>query len=301
MDLPEDIILTEKPRLRRPAMVCGISGWVDGGEAATGTVEYLMNRLSVQEFAEIPIDRFHVFQVPGIIASRPHIKIEDGLVEEHDFPSNNFFYWTNPSADNDVILFLGSEPNLRWSEYADAILHIVQEFGVSRIYLLGGVLDKTPHTREPNVSCACSSPELKDEMLRYGVRFTSYEGPGRFGTTLLYICQQRGIEMVSLTARATYYPEYNIVISHNPKTIRAMVRRLSGMLELDLDVSDLDKEVAGFEEKLGGMVGRNAEFRAYLEKLENDYVELKYEEPLELSADEAVRIAEDLLRGKTGD
>ena len=41
--------------------------------------------------------------------------------------------------------------------------------------------------------------------------------------------------------------------------------------------------------------------RAYLEKLENDYVELKYEEPLELSADEAVRIAEDLLRGKTGD
>ena len=138
-------------------------------------------------------------------------------------------------------------------------------------------------------------------MLRYGVRFTSYEGPGRFGTTLLYICHQRGIEMVSLTARATYYPEYNIVISHNPKTIRALARRLDGMLRLGLDVSDLDEEVVAFEKRLGSMVGRSAEFRSYLEKLEKEYVELKYQEPLELSGDEAVRIAEDLLRGKTGD
>ena len=282
-------------------MVCGIGGWVDGGEAATGTVEYLEHKLSAKQFAEIPIDRFHVFQVPGQIASRPHIKIEDGVVREQSFPGNQFYYWVNPSADGDLILFLGTEPNLRWTEFADAILHVVREFNVCRIYLLGGVLDKTPHTREPNVSCACSSPELKDGMLRYGVSFTSYEGPGRFGTTLLYICHQRGIEMVSLTARATYYPEYNIVISHNPKTIRAMARRLDGMLRLGLDMSDLDQEVAAFEERLGSMVGRSAEFRSYLEKLEKDYVELKYQEPLELSADEAVRIAEDLLRGKTED
>ena len=35
MDQPEDVTFTEKPRLRRPAMVCGISGWVDGGEAVS--------------------------------------------------------------------------------------------------------------------------------------------------------------------------------------------------------------------------------------------------------------------------
>ena len=301
MDQPDDLILTDKPSLRHPAMVCGIGGWVDGGQAATGTVEYLTHKLSAKEFAEIPIDRFHVYQVPGQIASRPHIKIEDGVVREHDFPSNQFYYWVNPSSDSDLILFLGAEPNLRWPEFADAILHVVREFGVCRIYLLGGVLDRTPHTMEPNVSCACSSPELKDEMLRYGVRFTSYQGPGRFGTTLLYICQQRGIEMVSFTARATYYPEYNIVISHNPKTIRAVTKRLNSLLELGLDMSDLDEEVVGFEDRLGKMVGRSAEFRSYLEKLEKDYVELKYQEPLELSGDEAVQIAEDLLRRNAGD
>ena len=301
MDERENVVFTEKPSLRRPGMVCGISGWVDGGRAATGTVEYLVGKVSATEFARIPIDRFHVYQVPGEVTSRPHIKIEDGVVKEHSFPTNQCYYWINPSSDSDLILFLGTEPNLHWEEYAEAVLHVVREFNVSRLYLLGGVLDKTPHTREPNVSCACSSADLKGEMLKYGVRFTSYEGPGRFGTTLLYICQQQGIEMVSLTSRATYYPEFSIVISHNPKTIRAMARRLNGMLQLGLDMSDLDAEVSEFEGRLGAMARRSAEFQTYLDKLEKDYVELRYEEPLELSGDEAVRIAEDLLKGKTGD
>ena len=299
MEQPENVIITEKPGLRRPAMVCGISGWVDGGEAATGSVEYLIRKFSAKEFAEIPIDRFHIYQVPGQIVSRPQVKIEDGVITGHSYHSNRFYYWVNPGSESDVILFDGTEPNLHWTEFADAILHVVEKFGVSRIYLLGGVLDKTPHTREPNVSCACTTSGLKEEMLKYGVRYTSYAGPSRFGTTLLYICQQKGIEMVSLTARATYYPEFSIVISHNPKTIRAMVRRLDGLLQLGLDVSDLDQQVAEFEERLGAMANRSSEFRSYLEKLERDYVEIKYQEPLELSGDEAVRIAEDLLRGRT--
>ena len=299
MDASKDVIVTKKPGLRNPAMICGISGWVDGGEAATGSVEYLVQKLSAQEFARIPIDRFHVFQVPGQIASRPLIKIEDGIITEHSYPQNQFYYIANPASDKDLILFQGTEPNLHWDEYAEAILHVVSEFQVSRIYLLGGVLDKIPHTREPNVSCACSKPDLKVEMLKYGVRFTSYEGPSRFGTTLLYVCQQKGIEMVSLTARVTYYPEYSIVVSHNPKSIRALIKRLNSIICLNLDMSDLDEEVVDFENRLGKIANRSADFHSYLEKLEKNYVELKYEEPFELTADEAVQIAEDFLKGNT--
>jgi len=299
MNSPGNIAITQKPKLRRPYMVCGISGWVDGGQSATGSVEYLLTKLETKRFAEIPIGPFHVFQVPGQVTSRPHIKIEDGILKEHSFPENRFFYWVNPESDRDLILFLGSEPSLNWEEYADAILYLVNEFDVSRIYLLGGVLDATPHTREPHVSCACSSPELKEEMQKYGVTFTSYEGPGRFGTTLLHICQKKGIPMVSITARATYYPEFSIVISRNPKSIRALIRRLDNLLQLHLDISDLDAEVKGFEDRLGSMANGSSDFRTYLERLEKEYQEVTYEEPLEISGDEAVRIAEELLRGNT--
>ena len=56
-------------------MICGIGGWIDGGEAATGSIRYLLGKLKAKEFAHIPLDRFHVFQVPGEISSRPHIKL----------------------------------------------------------------------------------------------------------------------------------------------------------------------------------------------------------------------------------
>ena len=282
-------------------MVCGISGWVDGGEAATGSIQYLVRKLEAKGFAEIPTNRFHIFQVPGQLSLRPHIKIEDGILKEHRFPQNQFFYWVNPNADNDLILFLGTEPNLNWEEYADAILSVAEELAVIRIYLLGGVLDKTPHTREPGVSCACSSDQLKEEMRKYSVQFSNYEGPGSFSTTLLRICQDRQGQMVSLTTRATYYPEFDIIIPHNPKAIRAVVSRLNHLLRLNLDISDLDKQAEEFEVKLSFMASQNPAFRTYVEELEKDFIEVKYEEPLEMSPDEAVRLAEEFLKGKRED
>ena len=301
MDRRGNVIIVQKPKLRRPYLVLGISGWVDGREAATGSTRYLVRKLKAKSFAEIPLDRFHIFQVPGQLSLRPQIRIEDGLLKEHRFPQNQFFYWVNPDADNDLILFLGTEPNLNWEEYAEAILSVAEEFAVVRIYLLGGVLDKTPHTKEPGVSCACSSEQLLQEMRKYGMHFSNYEGPGRFGTTLLYICQKKRVPMVSITARATYYPEFNIVIPRNPKSIRAVVRRLNSLLCLNLDFSDLDREAEEFEAKLGFMASHNPEFQAYIEELEKDFTEVKYEEPLDISANEAVQIAEEFLKEKRED
>ncbi|MBN2186176.1 MAG: PAC2 family protein [Dehalococcoidia bacterium] len=296
MDKQGNVIITEKPTLRHPYMVCGISGWVDGGESATGSVRYLVSKLEAKRFAEIPIDKFHIFQVPGQLSLRPQIKIEDGVLKEHHFPQNQFFYWVNPNADNDLILFLGTEPNLNWEEYSDAILGVVEEFAVSRIYLLGGVLDKIPYTKEPRVSCLCSSDQLKEEMQKYSMQLLNYEGPGRWGTALLYTCQKKGFQMACVTVAVSYYPEFNVIISRNPKAIRAVVRRLNDLLHLNLDVSDLDREAEELETKLGFMASHNPEFRAYIEQMEKDFIEIKYEKPLDISANEAVHIAEEFLR-----
>jgi len=197
-----------------------------------------------------------------------------------------------------LILFLGTEPNLNWEEYAHAALGIAEEFTVARIYLLGGVLDKTPHTKEPGVSCTSSSQELKEEMQKYSMQFGSYEGPGSFATTLLYICQEKRMPVVSIIARATYYPEFNILIPCNPKSIRAVVRRLNSLLRLNLDTSDLDREAEEFETKLEFMTSHNPELQAYVKELEKDFIEVKYEEPLDISADEAIQIAEEFLKKK---
>ncbi|MFH1639310.1 MAG: PAC2 family protein [Chloroflexota bacterium] len=296
MEKKENIVLISKPELRRPYMICGISGWVDGGEVATGGVKYLVKKIGAEKFAEIPIARYHIYQIPGGISLRPHVKMDNGIVKEHYFPRNQFYYWLNPNAEHDLILFRGTEPNLNWEEYVNTILDFAREYSVARIYLLGGVLDETPHTREPKVSCACTSSALRDEIQKYKVQFSNYEGPGSFSTTMLYFCQQRGIDAVSFTSRATYYPEFDIVIPRNPKSIRTVIRRLNHLLSLNLDFSDLDKEAREFEGKLDFMASQNSRFRSYVEELEKNYVEMIYEEPLEISADEAIKFAEEFLK-----
>jgi hypothetical protein len=36
MEESEKLVFSQKPMLRRPYVVCGLTGWVDGGEVAKG-------------------------------------------------------------------------------------------------------------------------------------------------------------------------------------------------------------------------------------------------------------------------
>ncbi len=298
MERENNLEYTEKPTLKRPYLICGFRGWVDGGEAATGSIQYLTEKLNAKKFAEIPIEEFRVFQMPGEEFLRPEVKIEDGILKEHRMSKSEFTYSKNSGNKNDLIFFSGIEPNIYWSKYATNFLSIIKEFSVKRVYLLGGVMGQVPYTKEPNVSCVCSPPAILVEMKKYNVQFGSYEGPGSFGTTLIYECQKNNIQVVSFMAVAPYYPEHNISISRSPGSIRAIVKRLNRLLDLDLDLSDLDVEVNDLENKLRFLADQNTEFKDYISQLEKDYVELKYEDSLGISADEAVRIAEDLLKNQ---
>jgi proteasome assembly chaperone (PAC2) family protein len=286
------------PRLRHPHMICGISGWVDGGEAATGCTQYLIKKLKAVRFAEMPMDNYNVYQVPGQLTQRPYIKIEDGLLKEHRLPQNWFYYNINPHIDNDIILFLGTEPCLKWEEYTETIADVAQKFNVEKLYLLGGVLNKTPHTKEPRISCTCSSAQLKEDMQEFGLHFGSYEGPGSIGTMIMHTCQKRQIPVVSLMVSATYYPEFNIVIQRNPKAIRAVARMLNQIIPLNADLSELDQEVMTLEVKLGLLVGQNSQLQTYVNNLEKEVAEMERDESVDISANEAVNIVEDLLKGE---
>jgi proteasome assembly chaperone (PAC2) family protein len=296
-----DIVYSARPELRQPAMVIALDGWVDGGGAATGTVEYLRRKLRPRKLAEIPLERFHVYQLPGQLSLRPYCKVEQGLLTEYRPQRNTFYYWINPDGAHDVILFKGTEPSLNWDAYCEAILSVAGQFGVERIYMVGGVLDKTPHTRNPGVSSVCTSQDLRDELVHFGVGFTEYEGPGGVRTTLLHLAGRRGIEMAILHVRCTYYPEFNMVISHNPKAIRALVVRLRRLLHLPVDTAELDRQSRDFEARVAFMAAQNAELKAYIDTLEREYGEAETLDLQGLSADDAIQAAEEFLRGYSGE
>lgn len=292
------IILHETPSLREPYLLAGFSGWVDGGQAATGILKYLIRKLNATRFAEIPVSEFNVFQVPGVESLRPHSKTEDGVVTDFHIPRNELFYWkrAQPDQGHDLVLLLGVEPQLHWPEFIAEVMDLAQRLGVVGVYSVGAVLGGVPHTRDPAVSCAVSDSALKRELDQYKVRYSNYEGPSTFNTALLVQCRERGLKAVQLNGRAVYYPEFGIIIAYNPMVILALLKRLRGLLGLELDLSDLEAASHELVERLNSLESQSTKLREYVEELERNFVELRYESPIAGAPEEIIRDAEEFLR-----
>jgi proteasome assembly chaperone (PAC2) family protein len=292
----EHLIFNDMPVLRKPIMICGFNGWLDGGQAASGSVKQLIRQLHAKKFAEIPSQYFHIYQVQGCQSLRPEVRIENGLLTEFHAPQSQFFYAINQNSEHDIILLLGTEPNLNWEAYSDSIIRVAREFSTERIYLLGGVLDKIPYTFEPKVFCSFNRPGIRDEMKQNDVSFVSRVGPATFCANVLYASRQSGIDAVSLTVQAVCYPEFNIFVHYNPKSIIALLLRIAYLTSLEINYSWLNDRTMDFEQKLDSLRSQCEKLSVYLEVLENCYGEETLKEPLDMSGDEAVKIVEDMLR-----
>ncbi len=296
MDERSNLIFRSRPNLRSPYIVCGLNGWVNGGDVSVAGVRYLISQFKGKEFAEMPTSRYHVYQVPGVESLRPVFRMKDGLIEDFQFPDDRFYYVLNPASEHDLILFLGNEPNLNWEEYADSVVSLACGFGASRLYTFGAVLDRSPYAREPKISCSCTSAEVKKEMEKYNVNFSSREGTASVNIMLLHACQKRGLDGANFTVRTPYYPEFNINVDYSPKSIRAVLVRLNHLMHLDIRFNGLNEAIRELEGKLDFIRRQNQQFNSYIEELEKDYVEMPYQEPLDMSPQEAIMLAEEFLR-----
>jgi proteasome assembly chaperone (PAC2) family protein len=244
----------------------GLSGWMDGGDVSTGTINYLVAKLKAEDVAEIKPGGLYLYNFPGSmeIASifRPHCKIEDGLVKNYDSPHNTFYC----SREHNLLLFSGTEPNINWDIYADAIFEICRHFDIERIYFVGSVAGLVPHTREPRLFCSVSHAALKDTFVHYGVKFSNYEGPASIVTFLTNDAAHHNIEMVSLICTIPAY-----VQGYNPMCITSVIRRLMGFLEIEINLDDIQKNSEEFEKRLSTIVEQQTELAGNIRKLEEDY------------------------------
>ncbi|MGD9109952.1 MAG: PAC2 family protein, partial [Phycisphaerales bacterium] len=249
-----------------PRVLLGFSGWMDGGDVSTGTINLLIEKLGAEKIAEIKPDSFYLYSFPGSMELtalfRPHTRIKEGLIKSYELPTNMFFC----SEKDNLILFNGKEPNINWSEFADCIFELCNKCGVRNIYFIGSVAGLVPHTREPRLFCSVSNPQLKDKLVHYGVKFSNYEGPASIVTYLTSRATEYSVDMVSFVSAIPAY-----VQGYNPKCIEAVIRRLAGILELQIDLDNLRVISDSFEKKLSNVVQEQPELADRIRKLEEDY------------------------------
>jgi hypothetical protein len=127
---------------------------------------------------------------------------------------------------------------------------------------------------------------MKDELGRYAVRFSDYEGGSTIGTYLVDKAESRGIELLVFYA---FVPSYDfgqlsnlvqgIRVENDYKAWYDLMRRLNHMFGLKMDLSDLERRSdelgAAMEVKIDELAQEmpQLDVRAYMEQLTTDFTE----------------------------
>jgi proteasome assembly chaperone (PAC2) family protein len=257
-----DIVYHESVRLRSPRLVLAFGGWPDAAQVATRAASLLQEGLGATRFAEILADDFYDFT-----EARPTVVIRDGRIQGLSYPENDFYFWRNPGEGSDLIVFVGTEPQLQWRRYVGAVLDLASAQGVTAIFALGGLYDNVPHTRPPRLSSVCESTALRERLAAIGVIFSDYEGPSSMHTALLAECRNRRLPAASLWGHAPSYAQ----LSWNPAVTVSLLDALGRLLDVQIDLDEVRSAATYLGKALDQLAAQDPEVSEMLAKLEASY------------------------------
>jgi len=260
-------MLAPPPPLNNATLLLALTGWMDGGEVSTGTVKHLMDNRELIPVARIDPDPFYIFNFPGPmeIASifRPETTIRKGIVKRQPKLPENLFQ-VDPA--NNLVFFLGAEPNLRWQAFADAFFELTAKLNITRIIFMGSFGGTVPHTREPRLFGSVSHKHLTNILTANNLKPSDYTGPSSFSNLLLAQAPRHNIEMLTFVAEIPGY-----LNGENPLSIEAVTRRLGKLLNQPIDIDALRNASNSWEQQVSEAVEKDAELAATVKKLEEDY------------------------------
>lgn len=249
----------ELPRLNRPVLVVALRGLFDVANVATDALQWLSRAQQVVTVASIDPDPFFDFT-----QERPEAVLDDDGERHIRWPTNEVQVMRLPDSTHDLVLLSGVEPHLYWRTFVDAVVEIARRTGAEVVVTIGASPDAVPHTRTPVVVASSSHPQLSS---RLGLSPPRYQGPTGVVGVLQERLQHAGIPGISLRVPV---PHYLVGASH-PKCSAALLRQLEHVLGLPTGHDALAGEITRWQTLHDNAVAEDAQARAFVSLLENDY------------------------------
>jgi proteasome assembly chaperone (PAC2) family protein len=266
----------EMPQLRSPVLVCAFRGWNDAASSASAALTAVADSFEAEPLAEVDPEDFFDFQ-----ATRPTIVLSEGQTRRIDWPRNDLVAVRVPGADRDLVLFDGTEPNLRWRTFSEAIATAADALGVEMVVTLGALVAEVSHTLPVPITGLASDEALVEEL---ELQRSSYEGPTGIVGVVHDCCRNLGISSASLWAAVPHY----VAAVPNPKAALALLRRLEGLTGIAVDATELEEETASYEEQIGRAVAANPEIAELVERIEAEQTEALGEDETEVPSADSI-------------
>ena len=279
--------------LRRPILIAAFQGWNDAGEAATFAATHLGRVWNARPVASIDPEEFFDFQ-----SVRPQVELIDGRTRRITWPSNEFSAAKLSGSPHDVLILVGTEPNLRWKTFAQTVVGFARRHDVDLVVTLGALMADVPHSRPVPVTGTAADDELIETL---GLTRSRYEGPTGIVGVLHDEFAQASIRSASLWAAVPHY----LAVSPNPKAALALVERTIELVGAPADTGELIGATDAYDRRVAELVSSDEDVQAYVRLLEERADERAPEEQIDISdipsADSLAAEVERFLRESEGE
>jgi uncharacterized protein len=232
--------------LKNPILVEGFPGLGMVGSIAT---KYLIRQLKAQKLATLysPHFPYHV-----VVNKKGSARLLRG----------EFYFWKNMTGENDYIFLTGDSQAQTIEgqfEVANSILDFAEKKKVKMVITLGGYRNEAEKT--PKVVAVSTNHALFEKALE-AKAMSSEAGTPIVGTAglLLGLAKFRKLDALCLLGETRgYFPD--------PKTAKTVIEVLQGILNVNVDLKGLDKEIERSKEILGRMQDIEKRRLKYMQKI----------------------------------
>ena len=279
----------DRPKLRRPVIVAAFEGWNDAADAASEAARYLKARWGARPFATIDPEEFFDFS-----STRPQVRLGDAFRREIVWPVTEFSAAALPDASHDVVVLVGTEPQLRWRTFCAEVVGVAAALQAEMVITLGALLADVAHSRPVRVTGTAADADL---AARLGLERSTYEGPTGIVGVLQDTFRSSGVQSASLWAAVPHY----VAATPSPKATLALVQRTAGLLATQVMTADLEQRAIDYERQVTEVVATDDEVSDYVRRLEESS-DATHDDPMQLqSGDVLAAELEKFLRDQRGE
>jgi proteasome assembly chaperone (PAC2) family protein len=232
-----------------------LAAWPGMGNVGLIGVDYLRRKLGAVLFAEIDMSPYFI---PDSII------VKNGIAEFPEIPSASFYYTKNP----DLIIF---ECNAQVAGREGImviknILDIITQHPVRNIFTFAAFAQPMSHQDDSHVLYACNSPGFLDGLNHFGLNPMPDGYIAGQNGLLLGVAASRNVPSACLLGTI---PSYAINLSY-PKASLELVKSICGLLNLEIDYTELLEGVEAMAQQFAMVEERIRELTPFVKEEEED-------------------------------
>jgi len=221
---------------RNPLLV---AAWPGMGNVAYGAAMYLKESVKASKFAEVkPEDFFY----------KTGVQIENGIVKIPGLPKSEFFFYEDPDAKNDILIFIGESQPIMEKEYdlAKRVIEVALEFNVREVVTFAATPVNITHRAQPGVWGVSTGARFLKMFPRYNIKLMNAGHIGGLNGLVLGVAQEAGIGGFCLLGEIPFYTAK----IENPKSSLAILEVFVEYSGVQIDLDGLRQMAVFVEEEI---------------------------------------------------